>query len=276
MLVELLPGQIQIRDVSIKRPEEIILSKLFVQHDILVGKTHPKFSPDILLPYSISTFVAGALAGCFTREQAFEYAFKRADIVRKTESLKQPEDKTAMAIIVGNGDLAGKLADQFGLRWTNDNLSVHVLAGKIRDLEAMAVEVGVRLMGFLTAEAEYHSLERDQDSAKFADYLSNKQFCDPKINIISSTNPRLLSSGEMVKEELWQLMTTRVVLKDILKEAARFTLGEQDAGLEDFRNNIFIDISPESTMKKLISRMGFDVLDLADKRLEALKLSKLA
>lgn len=250
----------------------MILSKLFSQHDFLVARTKLGFKPDLLLPYSISTFVAGALAGCFSREKAFEYAEKRADFVRKAEADKPETERAAMAIVVGDGSYAGNIAKEFGLNWTNDNFSVHVLGGKKQDLQEMINKAGVRFRGYLTAEAEYHTHARDEESEKFADYLSDEKFDDPGINIISSTNPRLLKTGEAVKEELWQLMTTKIVLKDILDMAAKFTSGKKDACLDDLSNNIFIDISPENTMKKMLARFpGLTVIDLGDKRLNMIK-----
>jgi hypothetical protein len=263
-IIEAMPGQIAVKDSTIERPEQLILGQLFSRHDTLVAAAGGNFRPDVLMPYSFSTFAAASVAGCFSRAKALEYASVRADLVRATESRKPESERTAMAIVVGNGEYATDLANKFGVDWTNNNFSVHVLSGKVRDLTEMAKAAGARFRGMLTAEGAYHCDEREEDSIHFATFLSGERFEDPKIPIISSTEPRLLQTGEDVKVELSALMRRRVVLEEILRGVASYIRGEVAARLEILSDHLIVDISPESTIKKLTSRLPvkLNVIDL--------------
>lgn len=264
-IIEAMPGQIAIEDPTIKRPERVILGDLLGQHDRLVELGGDGFKPDILMPYSFSTFAAASIAGVFSRSKAFEYASVRADMVRETEDRKPETDRTAMAIVVGSGEYISELIKRFSLDWTNDNLSVQVVAGRMRDLAEMAKTVGNRFKGLLTAEGAYHCEERNDDSRRFGEYLKNERFANPHIPLISSTEPRLLQTGEDVKSELVALMRRKVVLEDILKGVASFIRGDAAGRLEVLSEHLIIDISPESTIKKLLSGrfpVNLNIVDL--------------
>lgn len=188
-----------------------------------------------LKPYffgnSFGQFMADVAVGSITRLEGLELVRARTKIVRSDEDRRVAEDKdrTAMAVLIGHGRevidglverrsglyktildlIGGKHPEDLQISNVNGETN-HVVAGDRTFIENLVTyisqsreQVKTRAI-LLLIDGAYHIKARQRASEEFAAKIEELGivFKDPNYPLISSTKPRVLTTGAEVKEEL--------------------------------------------------------------------------
>lgn len=246
MWLEAFPGQGG-KEYNSHAPECDLLKESLINHYLFKEK-FPNIFFDRVSGNSYGIYAAMVANCVLSEEDALEAVKLRADIVRRTERTKSAKDKTSMMSLFGVGrDKVEGIIQKRGLYLTNDYGSLlQVVAGRVEDLENLASQaprLDIRKTRLLPIEGAYHCPLREEDSEEYAKQIHKWAFADPKVPMISSTEPRLLITAEDIKEELIRQMTRPVELPRVVRIAE-----ENDV-------EVVFDIGPGNNMQLLVKRL---------------------
>ncbi len=261
-MLEAFPGQGTKSYPSSTTPELDLLDETLGNHEALLRLNPGIGKSRLLYGNSYGLFAAAVVAGVITYKAAGELATIRKQLVQKGE---EERGKTGMLSLLGPQTeqleaLLSSLGHGIDLQITNYNgPAANVVSGSYEALghfkEEVAKKIGRARMTMLDIEGAYHHALRQTDALLYADALKHFVFDDPQIPLLSSTRPRILSTGEEVKREFWQQMFHPVQLAQVLGTAV--SQGVQTV----------IETGPGASIKKLAARIpnhGLRLLSLEE------------
>lgn len=173
---------------------------------------------------SFGQYPAGVAAGVYTEPEGELLITTRADLIQKDEERRvaRGQHRTGMVVILGqrievirglvsrSSEAYRSIISQYGnkepseLHHTNINGETsHVVAGDRPFLETLIEFFGQARAKILPIDGMYHAKSRERVSIEYASDVDKLgiQFRIPRYPIISSTEPRVLQTGEQVHEE---------------------------------------------------------------------------
>ena len=199
--------------------------------------------PAAMLGHSLGEYVAATLAGVFSLEDALALVSLRG---RLMEEMPQG---AMLALNMGANDLQPLLGDSLSIAAINadDQVVVSGPCGAIAKLEHYAAEHNTFTRRLETARA-FHSKMLDPIVQPYVDAVRRVGLRKPGINFVSNVTGTWITDDEAVDPEYWGKQ---------LCEAVRFSEGITE--IVKRGGNIFLEVGPGETLKRLVSRRLGDI-----------------
>jgi acyl transferase domain-containing protein len=194
--------------------------------------------PAAMLGHSIGEYVAACLAGVFSLEDALALVSLRG---RLMEEMPQG---AMLALRIGVNDVQPLLGDSLSIAAINadDQVVVSGPPGAIAELERYSAEHNIFAKRLETARA-FHSKMLDPTVQPYVDAVKRVRLRKPNIKFVSNVTGKWMTDDEAISPEYWGRQ---------LREAVRFSEGITE--IVKWGGNIFLEVGPGETLKRLVSR----------------------
>lgn len=250
------PGQEKKSDPVSGSSERSLLEKILNPYYNLVHQLSG-LKDSIFFGNSFGIYAALIASGALNPEDGASLVDHRGQIVRRTEgkaafqaelASARGEDttlmgRTGMLRLIGIDP--GKIDSKYKLSISNDYGFIKVVTGYQNALDKAVQDLGYpKGATVLEVDGAYHDIKRQSDSEEFAKLVDKTPIESPKNGqVVSSTNARILSHPDDIKEELVGMMVRPVIFKDILKV------------LKDNGAAFALDLDAISSFKKITGRI---------------------
>jgi amino acid adenylation domain-containing protein len=198
--------------------------------------------PSMLIGHSIGEFVAAALAGTLSFEDALRLVVARGAVVQQLPS------GAMLAVRATAETVVPYLGEQLDLASINGPKSV-VVSGTHEDVEALAARLsadGIAARKLATSHA-FHSRLMDAALEPFARYLEKARFHAPTLPWISTLTGEPIDAVEVAKPEYWLRQ---------LRSPVQFAKAAERALADG--SNTFLEVGPGQTLSNLVKQNAFD------------------
>lgn len=194
--------------------------------------------PDVVAGHSLGEYSALYAAGVFSFAAGLRLVKHRAELMSQASS-------GAMAALMGfkRDELDAKIAETEGVVLANDNNSGQVvISGTPEAVETVMDGVKSKRAVKLNVSGAFHSPLMAEASQEFETALSNVDFRDASIPVMSNVDPKPETSAAALKERLRQQMTGSVRWREI-----SLNLPEQSV-------DTVVEVGPGKVLTGLIKR----------------------
>ena len=194
---------------------------------------------DICIGHSLGLFSSLFAAGIFTFEQGLE-------IVKTRASLMQKASEGGMAAIIGEG-----VRDLYSLLISNEFFDIDianyngpkqvVISGPVESIVNVQTFIESQGMRYirLNVSGAFHSKLMEPARIQFVNYLTNVEFNEPNLKVISTTNGEEISSKFMIEELSYQLVRPVRWYQTVLSLYKKYS------------NVTFVELGPGSVLTSL-------------------------
>jgi [acyl-carrier-protein] S-malonyltransferase len=209
------------------------------------------FEPEYLAGHSLGELSACMAAGVFSLETGLAVVARRAALTAQAAS----GHDGGMAAVLGLDDTeVEEISAGAGLEVANYNCPGQVVvAGSRFDLNRAATDfkkAGARKVVELAVSGAFHSSVMAEPGRRFAEFLEDQDFSDPRIPIISNATTEELSTAAQVKLALARQISSPVRwTESINKLAAQGVTRFVEVGPGRVLSGLIKRIAPEATVE---------------------------
>jgi trans-AT polyketide synthase, acyltransferase and oxidoreductase domains len=207
-----------------------------VQYALAQTLRHRGHRPDFLLGYSLGEFVAYAVAGCLSLDDALQAVCEHAF------ALEAHAPHGAMLAVVDRLEIIDRFPAEFAeLEIAAENYAGHFAVagtvGAVDNLQRALRAAGINFAR-LTAEYAFHSSQIAPAAPAFARFAETLRFAPPQVPVISAERGRVVRAPQAA--DLWRVTAHRVHCRATIEI------------MEDYGAYRYIDLGPSGTMANFV------------------------
>jgi [acyl-carrier-protein] S-malonyltransferase len=194
--------------------------------------------PTVVAGHSLGEYVALYAAGVFSFETGLALVKRRAELMDQADGGK-------MMVLIGfdRSELSTVIAQTDDVVLANDNSAAQVvISGSPTAVDAVVSKIKVRKAMPINVSGAFHSHLMNDAAQEFMHILSQTEFADAKIPVISNVEPIATTKAQELKERLSRQMTGSVRWLEICQQFSY--LGIEQA----------VEIGPGKVLTGLIKR----------------------
>ncbi len=192
--------------------------------------------PDFLLGYSLGEFVALAVSGCLSLDDAVRAVYEHA------AALEARAPRGGMLAVVEPLDVLRRFPAEFAaVDIAAENYASHfVVAGTVPAIQTLhrALRAAGVNTALLPVDFAFHSAQIAPASAQFESFARTLRFAPPRIPVISAERARVLRAPQPA--DLWRVTAHRVKCQATVEV------------MEDYGAYHYVDLGPSGTLANFV------------------------